>query len=111
MSKIDLVLVSLNENGKTAGKTKTTRKTPGSDFAVRQHSGGSDAEKLASAWPAVMEKLSAIVNNSELPQGKNSSGLKLDSIEVHLGIEAGFTIGFSAKTNADVTLTFKRASS
>ncbi len=111
MSKIDLVLVSVDgaAGSKGKGRGKPTGKLPGQEFGVRPHSGRSaDAEKLAKAWPEVMEKLSAIVSNSELPSGHGDSGLHLDSIEVHLGIEAGFTIGFSAKTNADLTLTFKR---
>lgn len=97
MSKIDLVLASDSEADEA------------NELDVKLHGKtiDKDADKLVEMWPRVMTRLEQIIDKSDFPHSKDD-GYRLDTIEVHLGIEAGFTIGFAAKTNADITLTFKR---
>ena len=62
---------------------------------------------LASAWPHVMRALSGIVARSRLEPGE-SGDFELQTLEVNLGVEAGLSIGLTTRTDASLTLTFRR---
>lgn len=83
----------------------------GSDrFEVNQQSKSSKViskiEVLEGIWDKAVEKLTHLAEKSQAVA--SASKFELNSIEFHIGIEAGVEIGLVTKGEASVTLTFER---
>ena len=102
MSNLDLVLVDLSE--------LDDKRQPGGEFDVELQSSEkvvAGAEKLQKAWPAVMSQLMSIVQQTDAGTD-TTTGVRFESIEFNIGIEAGIKFGITGTGSAGVTVTFKR---
>jgi len=66
-----------------------------------------DVKKLERAWPSVVAVTSEFIE-AALDKFPTSMPVTLDEIEVHIGIETGVAFAFVTKTEASITLVFKR---
>lgn len=99
MSKLDLVILSEDEIP-VADET-------GTGMSATLQSKDTNMDKLARAWPEVMQRLRDILDRDE--NTASAKGFKLDTVEFSIGIESGVNIGFTATVNASATITFKRS--
>lgn len=97
MSKVDLVLASVEET--PAGTNKFT-------FDLHNKNAADQADKLLNALPQVATRLQKVIDDTAFPHTA-TSGVHLEEVEFHLGIEGGLSIGLSAKAEAAITLKFK----
>lgn len=98
MSKLDLIILSTDEIAKTD--------ETGTGMTAELHAKKSNIEKLAEAWPEVMNKLRVILERDDNKLTK--SGFGVDTVEFSIGIEGGVNIGFTSTMNASATITFKK---
>lgn len=98
MSKLDLVIL---EESEIPAEDET-----GIDVGSELHSVDGNVEKLARAWPELMQRLRSIIERDD--DQATAGGFKVDTVEFSIGFEGGFDIGFAAKANASATITFKR---
>lgn len=85
----------------------------GGSLAVRKHARGAGKvidriEALEGIWDRVIEKLTGLVEKSDI--GAALSKYELNSIEFNVGIEAGLDVGLVTKGEASVSVTFTRKS-
>lgn len=97
MTKLDLVLMTADDIPAPAGGEGPLKTMP--------QSLDGNLEKLERAWPVLMERLRTIV---EADDGAEAGGMRVETIQFQIGVEAGFTFGFTGTASAAITVTFAR---
>jgi hypothetical protein len=105
MSRFQVTIVSAEEATKKIASDER--------FSVTQHTGAADKiidriDELRGVWDIVIEKLTGLATQSQAKAASAASQYELKSIEFHIGIEAGLSVGLVTKGDASVSITFER---